>query len=144
MTAMFENVGWLQRHLLLLDPEGFILNFTLSAYCMLNSLCWGSPDRAMASCTDANSREKYKLVGNRRGQERGRIFLWNSCITSVLCVIYLVDFCRFFFFFVFVCVGRLPNPLPALSWWTLQKSSQCSEYVKGSAPFLLNFLFNNA
>lgn len=39
MTTMFGYIGWLERRLLLLNTEGFILNFSLCAYCMLNLLC---------------------------------------------------------------------------------------------------------
>lgn len=54
-----------------------------------------------------------------------------------------VDFCCSGFF-VSMCVGRLPNSLPYFELMNSpEKQIMLSEYVKGSAPFLLNFLFNN-
>lgn len=47
--------------------------------------------------------------------------------------------------FFFFCVGRLPNPLPYFELMNSpEKQPMLSEYVKGSTPFLLNFLLNNA
>lgn len=71
MTTIFDHVGWLERHLLLFNSGGFILMFSLS---MLNSLCGGSPDKVIASCTNANSRAKHALVGNGRGQQQRKNF----------------------------------------------------------------------
>lgn len=71
---MFDNASLLERRLLFLNPEGLILNFFLYANCMLNLLCWGSADKVIASYTNANPRERYELVGNKRGPEQGKNF----------------------------------------------------------------------
>lgn len=63
----------------------------------------------VASNTNASPRERSELVGNRRGQGQGKNFLGNSCITTVLCGIYLVLTSA-----VFLLCRKIAKPSPLL------------------------------
>lgn len=43
----------------------------------------------IASCTNANPRERYELVGNRRGQEPGEEFSCEVVVSQVFYVLYI-------------------------------------------------------